>query len=310
MEKQAKQADNSEDAGKLAQLLGAYAPHDGRFDLPVPGIQAVRVTEVTGESIRGVSQLSLCIVAQGAKQVRLGTQTFEYDRSRIAIYSAEVPVAANIIRASKTEPYLCLVVHLDTQRLAELAVKVFPHGVPKGQDLGAVYVGQQNPDILKAGVRLMELAGQPGDAELLAPLVIDEILIRLLRCPVGAAIAQLGMTDSSVHKIARAITWIRENYAEPLRIEALAKLAGMSLTSFHQHFKSVTSMSPLQYQKVLRLQEARHLMLTRMMDVSSASLQVGYSSLSQFSREYSRFFGNAPTRDVAKLRDQPAAVNG
>ena len=133
---------------------------------------------------------------------------------------------------------------------------------------------------------------------------MDEILIRLLRSPIGVRVAQMGFTESSVQRIAKAISWLRENYSQPMKVEALAELVHMSVSSFHEHFKSVTSMSPLHYQKVLRLQEARRLMLSTMMDAGTASQRVGYLSASQFSREYSRFFGNAPTRDIAKLRQE------
>jgi transcriptional regulator GlxA family with amidase domain len=145
---------------------------------------------------------------------------------------------------------------------------------------------------------------QPEDAELLAPLVVDEILIRLLRSRVGGRVAQIGLAESSMHRIAKAISWLRANFTQPMKVEELAGLAHMSVSSFHLHFKSVTSMSPLQYQKILRLQEARRLMFAEMMGAATASRQVGYLSASQFSRDYSRFFGSAPARDISRLRVQ------
>jgi len=150
----------------------------------------------------------------------------------------------------------------------------------------------------------MECLAHPGDAELLAPLVIDEILIRLLRSPIGVRVAQMGFAESSVERVAKAISWLRANYSQPMKVEDLAELVNMSVSSFHEHFKSVTSMSPLHYQKVLRLQEARRLMLSTMMDAGTACQRVGYLSASQFSREYSRFFGSAPTKDIARLRQE------
>lgn len=145
----------------------------------------------------------------------------------------------------------------------------------------------------------------------MAPLVIDEILIRLLRSPAGPAIAQIGLTDSYAQKVARAISWIKNNYAEPVLVEDLAKISGMSTSSFHLHFKEITAMSPLQFQKAIRLQEARNLMFAKMIDVSSASLQVGYASVSQFSREYARYFGSSPNKDIAQLRDmRTSSSNG
>ncbi len=296
------------DLAKLARLIGAYAPHDGPFTLSIPGLHAVRASRTSPEAAHVMSQCGLCIVAQGAKRVILGQNVYEYDASRMVVYSAEVPVAASIIRASKTEPYLCLVVNIDPQRIAELALKVFPHGLPKVQDTRAVCVGQSNARIVNAAVRLMELVAEPEEATLLAPLVIDEVLVRLLRSPVGASVAQIGVADSSVHKVAKAISWLRDNYAESMKVESLAQLANMSASSFHQHFKAVTSISPLQFQKVLRLQEARRLMLSMMMDVNTASLKVGYLSASQFSREYSRFFGSPPATDIARLREHAVSA--
>ena len=146
----------------------------------------------------------------------------------------------------------------------------------------------------------------PAEAELLAPLAVDEILLRLLLSPIGPRVAQIGQQESSVQRVAKAVSWVREHFAEPMTLEALADLVHMSVSSFHQHFKAVTAMTPLQYQKVLRLQEARRLMLSRMLDAGSAARQVGYLSASQFSREYTRLFGNAPTRDVATLRQEGA----
>ena len=176
------------------------------------------------------------------------------------------------------------------------------HGVPPAPERKAVYITPLDANVVSAVVRLMETLAQPSDAELIGPLVVDEILIRLLRSPIGVRVAQMGFAESSVHRIAKAITWLRANYSQPMKVEELAEQVHMSVSSFHEHFKSVTSMSPLHYQKVLRLQEARRLMLAAVMDASAASQQVGYLSASQFSREYSRFFGSAPTKDIAKLR--------
>jgi len=219
------------------------------------------------------------------------------------VAAVDVPVAARVTRASRAEPYLCLRLDFDPQRITELVWKVYPHGMPRVQEIRALCVGQTNARIVNAATRLLELMTQPQDAELLAPLVLDEILIRLLRSLGGTRVAQLGLAESRVHKVAKALAWMRAHFAEPMHIAALAKLVHMSASSFHQHFKAVTSMSPLQYQKALRLQEARRLMLSMMMDVSSTSLQVGYLSVSQFSREYSRFFGSAPSKDIDRLRE-------
>jgi AraC-like DNA-binding protein len=250
----------------------------------------------------------LCIVAQGAKSVTLGPEVYEYDASRMLIFSVDMPVAARVTRASRFEPYLGLRLDLDPQKIAELLLKVYPNGLVQVQASRGVYSCQANASIVNAATRLIELMAQPEDGELLAPLVVDEILIRLLRSPAGGRVAQIGLTDSSTQRIANAVTWLRSNFSQPMRVEELARLAHMSVSSFHQHFKSVTSMSPLHYQKVLRLQEARRLMLSAMMDAGTASRQVGYLSASQFSRDYSRLFGSAPIKDIGRLREQGLAA--
>jgi AraC-like DNA-binding protein len=220
------------------------------------------------------------------------------------VFSVALPVAAQVTQASQSEPYLSLRLDLDPPKIADLALKVYPHGLPPVQDRRAVYVAPLEANVVDAATRLVECLAQPGDVELLSPLVTDEILIRLLRSPIGVRVAQMGFAESSVHRVAKAISWLRENFSQPMKVEDLAELVHMSVSSFHEHFKSVTSMSPLHYQKVLRLQEARRLMLSTMMDAGTASQRVGYLSASQFSREYSRFFGSAPTRDIARLRQE------
>jgi AraC-like DNA-binding protein len=296
--------EKSPDVAILANLLRTYTPHDGRFELNIPGVHAIRRSRTNAELVHGVQQSALCIVAQGAKSVMLGRDIYEYDVARMIAFSVDVPVASQVTRASFAEPFLCLRLDLDPQRIAELVLKVFPHGLPRVSDSGAVCVAQADAHIINAAVRLVELMAEPGDVKLLAPLAIDEILIRLLRSQIGARIAQIGLTDTGVYGVEKAISWLRANFSQSMKVEELADLANMSVSSFHQHFRAVTSMSPLQYQKALRLQEARSLMLSKMMDAGSASQLVGYVSASQFSREYGRFFGNSPTKDIIKLREQ------
>jgi AraC-like DNA-binding protein len=286
----------------LARLLAAYAPHDGSFELRIPGVHASRFSHVMTNCVHALRIPSLCIVAQGAKTVLVGQETFEYDATRMIVFSVALPVASQITKASASEPYLALKLDLEPRKVAELVLKVYPQGLPPVQERSAVYLTPVDGSIVHAGTRLLECLGQPGDIELIAPLVLDEILIRLLRSPIGIRVAQMGFAESSVHRVAKAISWLRENFSQPMKVEDLAELVNMSVSSFHEHFKSVTSMSPLHYQKVLRLQEARRLMLSTMVDASAASQRVGYLSASQFSREYSRFFGAAPTRDIARLR--------
>ena len=292
------------DTSKLAGLLAAYAPHDGSFDLRIPGLMVSRISRVNKDCVHALRVSSLCIVAQGGKTVIVGDRVYEYDSSQMIVFSVALPVAAQVTQASPSQPYLSLRLELDPHKIAELVLKVYPRGLPPIQERSAVYLTPVDDCIVNAAIRLMECLAHPGDAELLGPLVTEEILIRLLRSPIGIRVAQMGFAESSVQRIAKAISWLRENYSQPMKVEELAEMVHMSVSSFHEHFKAVASMSPLQYQKVLRLQEARRLMLSAMVDAGTASQRVGYLSPSQFSREYSRFFGSAPTRDIARLRQE------
>ncbi len=305
MRRSAKEAISAQpDLAELARLIAAYAPHDGSFELRIPGVHASRFSRVNTECVHALRVPSLCIVAQGSKTTIVGKKVYQYDASRMIVFSVALPVASQITQASHSEPYLALKLDLDPGKIAELVLRVFPHGLPPAQERSAVYITPMDASVVNAAARLMDCLAQPGDAELIAPLAIDEILIRLLRSPIGTRIAQMGFAESSVHRVAKAISWLRDNFAQPMKVEDLAELVHMSVSSFHEHFKSVTSMSPLHYQKVLRLQEARRLMLSTIVDAGIASQRVGYLSASQFSREYSRFFGSAPTKDIARLRQE------
>ncbi|MBI2214211.1 MAG: AraC family transcriptional regulator [Acidobacteria bacterium] len=301
---------NLSDLTVLAKLIATHAPYDGLFELRIPGVFAIRISHANTELSHAMQCSSVCIAAQGAKSVLLGDEVYEYQPGRVAIYSVDLPIAAQITRASPAEPYLNLKIDLDPQKVAELTMKVYPHGIPRVTNDRAVLVGQADTPTIQAAIRLLELMAQPDDASLLAPLVVDEILIRLLRSPMGGRLAQIGRAESSVQRVSRAVMWLRNNFDQPVNIDDLAKLVNMSVSAFHRQFKSVTSMSPLQYQKALRLQEARRLMLTAMLDAGDASRRVGYLSASQFSREYGRFFGSAPTKDISRLRGEGIVAGG
>jgi AraC-like DNA-binding protein len=295
-------ASKHEDFARLARLIAAYAPYDDSFGLRIPGVHVSRYSRANSECFHSLRLPSLCMVAQGAKTSIVGQNVYEYDASRMLVFSVALPVASQISKASHSEPYLALRLDLDPRKIADLVLKIYPNGLPPVQERRAVYVTPSDPRVVNAAIRLLECLSHPGDTELLTPLILEEILIRLLRSPIGVRVAQMGFAESSVNRVAKAISWLRGNFSQPVKIEELAELVHMSVSSFHDHFKSVTSMSPLQYQKVLRLQEARRLMLSSMMDAGSASRRVGYLSPSQFSREYSRFFGSAPTHDIARMR--------
>jgi len=265
---------------------------------------------MTSEPVHATLGPSLCIVAQGAKVVMLGSEVLEYDAARMLVFAVDLPVSGQVTRASRTDPFLGFMLDLVPARVAELAARVYPHGVPKPANTRGLFVGQATDAIIDGVTRLLDLMARAEDADLLGPLVVDEILIRLLRSSIGTRVAQIGEPKSGVHRIAEAVSWIRAHFAQPVTVEEMAASVHMSASSFHQRFKAVTSMSPLQYQKVLRLHEARRLMLFQGMEASEACHRVGYLSPSQFSREYGRFFGSAPTKDIARLHQQGFAPAG
>lgn len=289
---------------RLANLLAGYTPHDGAFQLRLPGTYAVRLSRMTTEVSYATLGPALCVAAQGAKVVMLGRDVLEYDPAHLLVFAVDLPISSQVTRASRKDPYLGFVMDLDPTRVSELAARVYPGGVPKTTESGGLYAGRATDAIIDAVSRLLELMSNPEDANLLGPLVVDEILIRLLRTSVGRRVAQIGNPRSGVQRIAEAVSWIRAHFAQPVTVEDMAGSVHMSASSFHQRFKAITSMSPLQYQKVLRLHESRRLMLFQSMDASEACRRVGYVSPSQFSREYSRYFGNAPVKDIARLREE------
>ena len=289
---------------RLANLLSLHTPGEGAFELRMPGTFAVRRSGPSAEPIHGTYGPALCVAAQGAKVIMLGREVLEYDPARMLVFSVDLPIASQVTRATTKVPYLGFVLQLDPQRVAALAARVYPRGIPRSGDDRGLYVGQATDAIVEAVTRLIELTAKPADTELLAPLVVDEILIRLLRTPIGSRVAQIGHPTSGVQRVGEAVSWIRTHFAQPVTVEEMAASVGMRPSSFYQRFKAVTSMSPLQFQKVLRLHEARRLMLFQEMDAGEAGRRVGYLSASQFSREYARFFGAAPTKDIARLQGE------
>lgn len=290
---------------RLACLICVHAPYDGTFSQRIPGLHVGRYSRI--DTVAKTFYLpSLLIVVQGAKAVTVGQEVYQFGRSHMLMLPVALPVALQTTLASPVEPFLCVKLDIDPQKIAELVLKVYPRGLPPVRQRSPGYITSAGVSIVNAVRRLMECLPNPDDAELLAPLVVDEILIRLLRSPIGIHVAEMGFANSGVQRVAKAIAWLRDNFSQQMKVADLAELVHMSVSSFHEHFKSVTSMSPLQYQKVLRLQEARRLMLSRQMDAdaTTACRLVGYVSDSQFSRDYSRFFGSPPRKDMARLRQQ------
>ncbi|SEP98710.1 AraC-type DNA-binding protein [Pseudomonas sp. NFACC02] len=286
---------------KLVDILGRHAPGDGIHVTPIPGVGLIRSATPT-MPMPVVYEPTLCLVAQGRKQAMLGTSTYVYDAANYLIASVDLPVMGAVIEASEAAPYLCLVLDLDMTELSDLALR---HPTPDGNRdavLPGIALSETTPELLDASVRLASLLDRPSDIEGLAPLVIREILYRLLTGTGNSILRQMTRADSRLNQIAKAIAWLRSHYSEGCRIDDIADIAGMSRSTFHAHFKAVTSMSPLEFRNQLRLQEARRLMVAEAMDAAAAGFQVGYEHPSQFSREYVRMFGIPPARDARLLR--------
>lgn len=248
-----------------------------------------------------VVEPSLCIVAQGAKEVYLAGEVYRYDPAQALLVSIDLPISVRVVEASPASPCLAVRVALDPAVVGELLADC-PDDLHPSSPARGLEVSPVDPQLLDAVARLVALLDSPRTLAPLAPLVLREINYRVLISPLGPRLRQIATTGAPARQIARAIRWLRDHFADPLRGEALARQARMSLSGFHHHFKAVTGLSPLQYQKRLRLHEARRLMLSDGADAAEAAFRVGYESPSQFSREYRRMFGESPRRDVAALR--------
>jgi AraC-like DNA-binding protein len=239
---------------------------------------------------------------QGAKSLEVGSDVYRYGVGDYLVVSLDLPVVSRVVEASPEAPYLGLGLKIDAQQLKEVMGRLVtrPAGAPEA--MRGVAVNTAPPELVDAALRLLRLLDRPEDIPAMAPLIEQEILYRLLTGPLGPRLQQIAMAETAGNKVAQAIAWLRQNFARPLRVEELAGHVGMSDSSLHHHFKAVTAMTPMQYQKQLRLHEARRLMLTEHMDVGTAGYSVGYQSPSQFSREYSRLYGISPLKDVGTAR--------
>ncbi|MDX9859234.1 MAG: AraC family transcriptional regulator [candidate division Zixibacteria bacterium] len=247
---------------------------------------------------------SICIVAQGAKRVFIGDDSYVYDSRHFLVTSVNIPSVVQVIKASQEKPCLGLVLVLDRREISQMLVDTHLPA-PRAPQAGCgMEIGEVTRPLLTAIQRLVDLLDEPQDITILAPIIQKEIYYRLLVGDQGARLRQIASAGSQGNQVARAIDWLRTNFTQPLRVDDLATQVNMSTSTFHHHFRALTAMSPLQYQKWLRLNEARRLMLADSLDAATAAFQVGYESPSQFSREYSRLFGESPMRDIAFLRHQ------
>lgn len=288
----------------LARIIARFAPGDGILDTEIPRLSLVRWSRGAAP-VHMLQRPALCIVAQGAKQVLLGETVITYGPSDYLVASLDLPITGSVTQASPEAPYLCFCLYLDVELLGELLLTI-----PAASDMADGGLGLSlhpvSEPLVNAACRLTALLGSPTEASMLAPLVERELLIRLIAGPTGGLIRAIASGDSRTSQIARAIGWLKSHFRESFSGPELARIAGMSLSGFHDHFRRATAMTPLQYQKQLRLQEARRLMMTHQITAADAASRVGYESPSQFSREYTRKFGRPPQRDAAHWRSKVA----
>lgn len=291
---------------EMVERIAAAVREDGVMQ-PMVGLFVTRASQPSGR-LHGVSRPSFCVIAQGAKEVYLGDSRYPYDEHHYLLATVELPVMGRIVEASSERPYLALRLELDVAMVSSVMVETgLP--APRNQcDAKAIVVSTLDADLLDATARLVRLLDSPAEARVLAPLVIREIVFRLLTGSQGHRLRHLPMLGGHSHSIASAVELLRKDFDQPLCIESIARDLGMSSSGFHHHFKAITDMSPLQYQKQLRLQEARQLMLGENLDAASAGFRVGYGDPSHFSRDYKKHFGTPPARDVEHLRTNLGAA--
>lgn len=287
---------------ELKRLIEKHASIEGRTNTIVPSLRFF-CTTTPSEFLHTLYEPSLCLIAQGSKAVGLGEELFLYDKHRYLIASVHLPARVQIQEASAEKPYLSLQLTFTMDQILEILKEVDDEEHSMQQPECGLYFGENSSLLLDPVVRLVRLLENPKDIGILSPMITREILYRVVQDKGGAIIRQFAKNGSLAQRIAKAITMIKNDLAEPLRIEMLAQEAQMSASSFHYHFKRVTTMSPLQFQKSLRLQEARRLLMVEELEANHVAFQVGYESPSQFSREYARLFGLPPIRDVKRIRE-------
>ena len=287
---------------ELATLLARRTGADGRHETAIPQLKLYRFSHPT-EPAPVLQEPAVYVVVQGRKRVTVGDETYLYDRSRYLAVSVDLPVVAHVVEASPEEPYLCMTLAVDPRELAALIVETGRQSPRDDHDGRGLYVSLLQAPLLDAFLRLVRLLDTPQDVSVLAPLILRELHYRLLQSEQFGRLAQIAIGDSRLRRVSGAIAWIKEHFAEPLQIEALAKRVHMSPSALHSHFKAVAAVSPIQYQKRLRLQEARRLLLSGAPSAEAVAYEVGYASASQFNREYARLFGLPPRRDAESMRE-------
>jgi AraC-like DNA-binding protein len=287
---------------ELAKLLHFSSPGEGLHPSPTRGVYIAKHSQTTAQGKRRWVAC-LGIIAQGCKEITLGREIFRLEETHCTATAIELPVVGRIARASPRKPFLALLIHLDPLTLSEVSAQLNGDIAKEPENaVRAVFVGKASEEMLEAAIRLVKLFQSKEDATVLGQLIVKEIFYHLLKGPQGPAIRQFIRSGSKMHKISQAVHALRADLSEEINVPALAKAANMSRSAFFKHFKEVTAMSPIQYQKRLRLLEARRLMTDGGENAEGSAFKVGYNSPSQFSREYSRMFGDSPQRDSAKMK--------
>ena len=289
---------------RLAGMIAGWTYGKHQVSTAIPGLELHRWESPT-EPHSYMFSPHLCLIAQGTKQILLGDEAYLYDAQSFVVSSVELPLVSKIMEASPEKPYLGLTLELDLQEISQLMLHDSVATRPERPTDRGIGISKMTPALLNAVERLMELLETPADIPVVLPLVRQEIYYRLLMDEQGGRRRQIVVAESHSSQIAKAIDWIKKHFDQPLSIGELASRAGMSPSSFHQHFRTLTAISPLQFQKRIRLNEARRLMLVENMDAGNASFRVGYESPTQFNREYKRMFGNPPRTDIKRLQTMP-----
>jgi AraC-like DNA-binding protein len=285
----------------IAAIMDTQGIDNGAFQTPVPGLHLLRAHGAVPPRHMNYRP-ALCVVAQGAKEVLVGDRTITYGEMQSLVVTVEVPVLGQIMKGSADRPFLGATLQLDADIILDVVTRLDTSATSQGRPGFGLVVKDMDAQITSALIRLLETIGRPGAVEILYPAIMREIAYWLLTGPAGANVARMVLPEGQPLKIARAIHHLRLNYDQPLSVTRLADAAGMSPSSFHHHFRALTSMSPLQYQKHLRLLEARRLMVAENERAGAAAFSVGYESVSQFSREYARMFGAPPRRETERAR--------
>jgi AraC-like DNA-binding protein len=288
---------------ELAQVIERFAKQDGTHETLIPALRFIRSSRAS-EPVYSVYEPSLCVVVQGSKLVMLGQESYQYDPNSYLVASVHLPITGQVVETAPETPYLSLQLQFDMNQILEVIQASDTVERPKRESRRGLYINRMNDTLHDAVLRLVLLLDTPKDIPVLAPYAIREIVYRVLQDEQGAALKEFALIGSHAQRIAKVIKRMNRDFAMPLRVNELAVEAGMGASSLYYYFKEVTAMSPIQYQKLLRLQEARRLLYSTAIEAADAAFQVGYESPSHFSREYARMYGHPPVKDIRRFRDE------